>query len=867
MKESIFSPSRERLLENVRRYEWARRRQEEIVAAAEPWRKMSDDQLWDLMFGNTIRRSWMIWSNGFCPSCRRDVPMYTWRIDALRFPWKVTCPHCHEQFPKNDFAAFYASGRDERGIFDPARADRSLLFNVEHPNPSDPLYRFGVDDGEGYVEGEYRWRFIGAYLIYGQWKQLILEGIERLSEAYEVTGDLVFAHKAGILLDRVADLYPTHDFGKEGVMYEGPARSGYVSTWHDACEETYHLALAYDRVRPALVQDAELVAFLAEKAERYHVPRPKTTPQAILANIEAGILRDPLANREKVYSNYPRTESLYATLLALLDKEGNRPQIEALLDEVLTKATAVDGVTGEKGLAGYTAYAVRDVARLLAQFSRVWKDFLREMTRRHPRLFDMFRFHIETWINGEYYPQIGDTGAFGVKVPQYVGVSFPIKAGIERSSFSFLWELYELSGDPAFVQVIYRANGDSIEGLPYELDAEDPEAFRSAVAEVIRQYGKVPVVGSVNKQEWCLAILRKRDRALWLDYDSGGAHGHADGMNIGLFAFGLDLMPDFGYPPVQFGGWGSPRAVWYTLTAAHNTVVVDGKNQRSAKGKTTLWADGDVFQAVGASGPELMGGSEYARTVAMVEIDSEAFYLVDVFRVVGGRDHTKFQHATFGTVSTGGLSLKETEDYGFGTQMRHFRVDSSPAPTWYVDWTLEDRYDYLRPRRDLHLRYTDLTADAEAYLAEAWIALGISSTEEVWIPCVGTRRRGRTEPLESTFVAVMEPYIGTPRLAAIRRFLPGDVPESHVALEISLRDGRKDLFLLRDEKAPFSTVADVEFEGQLLWIRRLPSGQVERLAIVGGKRAQGEGFFIDLGEPTSFAEYVREGEFGEGKRK
>ena len=31
-------------------------------------------------------------------------------------------------------------------------------------------------------------------------------------------------------------------------------------------------------------------------------------------------------------------------------------------------------------------------------------------------------------------------------------------------------------------------------------------------------------------------------------------------MNLGLFARGLDLMPDLGYPPVQFGGWDSPRA-------------------------------------------------------------------------------------------------------------------------------------------------------------------------------------------------------------------------------------------------------------------------------------------------------------------
>ena len=62
--------------------------------------------------------------------------------------------------------------------------------------------------------------------------------------------------------------------------------------------------------------------------------------------------------------------------------------------------------------------------------------------------------------------------------------------------------------------------------------------------------------------------------------DTGGRHSHADGMNLGLFAKGVDLMPDFGYPPVQYGGWDSPRAQWYRMSAAHNTVVVDGATWR-----------------------------------------------------------------------------------------------------------------------------------------------------------------------------------------------------------------------------------------------------------------------------------------------
>ncbi|HPM85303.1 MAG TPA: hypothetical protein PLF81_31590, partial [Candidatus Anammoximicrobium sp.] len=154
-----------------------------VVQHAQPWLELSEEQLWGLMFGPTIERSWMVWSDGHCPACGKSVPMYNWQMDAMSRPWKTWCPHCAAVFPTNDFAAFYRSGLDERGIFDPAAADRSLLFNAAHPDPNDPLHRFGVDDGEGFVQDGKRWRFIGAYLIYGQWKQAVLGGINALSEA------------------------------------------------------------------------------------------------------------------------------------------------------------------------------------------------------------------------------------------------------------------------------------------------------------------------------------------------------------------------------------------------------------------------------------------------------------------------------------------------------------------------------------------------------------------------------------------------------------------------------------------------------------------------------------------------------------
>jgi len=873
--------------ENVERFPWAAEMRKQLVAAAEPWMKLSDDELWGLMFGNTIKRSWMVWSNGYCPSCKEGVPMYNWVHAPLEYPWKVRCPHCEELFPKNDFHKFYLSGLDEHGVFDPKRAERSLLFNAEHPDPSDPLHEFGVDDGEGYVDGDKRWRFIGAYLIYGQWKKAIVAGITNLAAAYAITGDRRYSHKAGVLLDRVADLYPTFDFGKEGVMYEGAPLTGYVSTWHDACWEARELAFAYDQVFVGLQNDPELVAFLAEKAKTHRLDNPKSTMGDIRRNIEERIFRDTLTNSRKIHSNYPQTDLTIAIIKTVLGWPGNREEVMTCLGGIVDKATAVDGLTGEKGLTGYSSLSPISVGATLGLYSRVDAGFLRDMVKQHPRIHDCYRFHIDTWCFGQYYPFSGDCGAFARRAEAYQGLAFSKSPGFSPSMFTFLWQLYEITNDPAFVQVLYRANGKELYGLPHDLFAGDVAAFRSGVKSVVKRHGPDPTVGSVNKQEWHLAILRSPDgrgaqiptqqkRALWLDYDTGGNHGHQDGMNLGLFAKGLDLMPDFGYPPVHYGGWGSPRSKWYTLTAAHNTVVVDGANQQNSAGQTTLWADGRSFRCIRASAPGLYANcAQYERTASLVDISDTDSYVIDVFRVTGGNEHAKLQHSHFGSITTRGLALT---DFSLGRdstvlgqdlkscpnadlQMRGFRIDTSPSPGWSVDWKIEDRYKYAPPDADIHLRYTDLTTVAEALTCEKWISLGnYNSYEDAWIPCVVTRRRADSEPLASTFVSVIEPYEQRSAIRRIRR-LPlttasgNPCPDSCVAVEITLIDGRRDLFITSDAKeAVVESESGARLDGEMCLVRRSPDGAVSTTALCNAKSIDIGGTAVRLKDVVEFVE-------------
>jgi len=420
----MFYPARLREIanRNAARHPWAADIREQVVTAAKPWLDMADEDLWALMFGPAITRSWMVWSDGYCPACKKPVPMYNWRMEPLRQAWKVCCPHCNEVFPKNDFAAFYRSGLGKDGLFDPKKADRSLLVNLEHPDPNDPLHTFGVDDGEGYTADGHRWRFIGAYLVYGQWKQMVLGGVMNLAGAYVMTGQAAYAHKAAVLLDRVADVYPSFDYATQGLVYEKRSGDGYVSIWHDACEETRQLALAYDAVRDGLGGDKGLVTFLAGKARRCGLSNGKTSVEDICRNIEEGILRHALAHVPRITSNYPRTDSAIATIHAILDPVGSRQKVKSIIDDIVGESTAVDGTTGEKGLAAYSALGVQALAQVLALFDRTEPGFLEHMIEKHPQLRQTYRFHIETWFQQMYYPNVGDSGSFAGRNAAYAGI-------------------------------------------------------------------------------------------------------------------------------------------------------------------------------------------------------------------------------------------------------------------------------------------------------------------------------------------------------------------------------------------------------------------------------------------------------------
>jgi len=238
----------ENMRKNIERYEWAKKKKEQVVAAAEKYLAFGIDKLLIYVTQQNLPRSYGVNQMKGCPVCGKNIDKfgnYPYLADVFNKPFKIECPNCHNLFPSNDFEAYYKSGLDENGIFHYEKADRKYLVNELYPDkPSD----WCVDDGFGWVDpegikvksyskvydkeygviekettiGDNRYTFIAYYNHWFIWmpyysndniKSMITGAIIAFRDAYLFTEDDKYAKAGLVLLNRIADFYPDFDAG------------------------------------------------------------------------------------------------------------------------------------------------------------------------------------------------------------------------------------------------------------------------------------------------------------------------------------------------------------------------------------------------------------------------------------------------------------------------------------------------------------------------------------------------------------------------------------------------------------------------------------------------------------------------------
>ena len=136
---------------------------------------------------------------------------------------------------------------------------------------------------------------------------------------------------------------------------------------------------------------------------------------------------------------------------------------------------------------------------------------------------------------------------------------------------------------------------------------------------------------SVNYPNSGYAILAqgKSEQATWfcMKYGPhGGGHGHPDKLNFVLYSRGQIMAPDPGTArygvPIQGG--------WYRTTLAHNTLVVDEASQERAEGKCLAFGSEDGVDYVVAEAGDIYDGVHFTRSAALV--DDRLIVFVDQIR-------------------------------------------------------------------------------------------------------------------------------------------------------------------------------------------------------------------------------------------
>lgn len=667
--------------QNAKRYAWARKLSDKIVRGADWWASKSDDEIWSLIPEGNPR--------ALCPSFEHGCPIHggarhTFKT-SLKHPYRWQCKYGGE---------WWHDG-------------------VRINNPKTGKEVVVRDDGSGWLAPEgfrkpgYRYYFVAAYRhhLITKFVSSPYEGnlsddgapnsaVSFLSKTYALTGNPAYARKCAIALARIGQLYGTWN----GCV-ESPSeyRDGGIGQF-----ERYYsqkMIEACDLIFDEVVRDEALASFLSRKLGRRLGPRDVAAflQQRLLGNLYLYLLKmrpfsdgDYLIHENQALAMLARVlDNPVMLAQALEDSYG--------LQSMLVNSWFRDG----KFVYDSCRYNVGNNLGILrgVEWIHGFRDGDIHKTPfdlyRSPdyRLGELFSFLERIDCDGRV-PQIGDGDGSRAKrlrlAPEYNTMD-------ERAYLRF----------PERRDYYARKLCAASNGRIDEHRARRADWWMLCHATGIPRPSdwQMPTPRSTLFHDSGIAILRAgRDPAtrvhVPITFSKGSyGHGHPDKLAINIISRGYDWSADLGYPR----SWTDIKAKgWTRGTASHCTVMIDGRGQRGGKiGSLHMfkrWADISVAEA---SCESVYAIPMYRRTLALVEIAPGRAYLLDVFRVVGGRIRDYLFHSisddlqlTFdaanaqivrqkrGTLAGEDVALATGPNYAFLADVQRAKTDAGFTTVW-----------------------------------------------------------------------------------------------------------------------------------------------------------------------------------------
>ena len=721
--------------ENIKKHDWAREELELYKSYCEAYLS-GFDVLYKTIIGEGVPRSNQvgeytdITDYAFCRYCGKDIDgKYT--VSMYSRQWKVQCPECKRLFPSNDFEKFLTLGIEEDGTFN---REKALVANgklcgtiaedgtvIDEENPygygvskgylynetyselrteGNVLYNkdprtgekadgnvWGVDDGMGYrPDGMYKNSKVSSRHTYAAYylHTALIEvhrAIKWLSTVYAYTGDEAYGVKGAILLDRLADVYPTFHFKQyynddyKFFVSHGNTGFGKIFGCINDCEYTFTCLRAADALYPLLESENEaLISVLSSKANEYgYINRnedgsinEKKSGSEIWHSWENKLVREAYraVNEADLEGNYGQVQKVVATAALVLDSEPESKQMVdwifrygetkysgdkasqtgGLLSSKLIDDVDRDGM-GDEAAPGYNIGWLTDLydtAEVLELYGNPEYNLFA-----NAKFAKMFTAGIPVALVDTHTAQIGDTQATA-------NIGFSTDMQIMVNGFK---QLRNTRLGKELAEYIYRTNGYSVKGLHYDIYTFDSTSVQRDIADMIDDdvaaksemmpgYGFAVLRDGGAYGDIGTSTYTNNMRDFWIYFGRNEGHGHWDTLNLGIEAYGLNFSPDNGTPEKKSNN--RPRYQWTEATLAHNTVNVNALRQLSSgyHGTPLHFDDSGDVKLMDVDASQVYSeASVYRRTLVMINAGPDTSYAVDFFRVKGGNEHIYSFHA------------------------------------------------------------------------------------------------------------------------------------------------------------------------------------------------------------------------------
>ncbi|MDF2716994.1 MAG: bacterial Ig-like protein, partial [Paenibacillus sp.] len=519
-RSTLYTPAKiQNARDNIANYDWAKSIKDAAVAKADIYLAQGLDFLWKLVPPQSLPRSATVNLELGSPITGREVDKYgnyPYLLDPINDPWKITDPSSGYRFPTNDFKSYYESGLNEHGIFERELADPAFLVNTLYPEKG-PTW--GVDDGRGWIDenGNY-YTFIAYYVhwLWGAWEGTgeIRKALGSLRDAYLYTGDVKYARAGTVLLDRIADVYPSLDISVYGMEHylnsHGFTGLGKAlgMMWEPFLVKD--LLRAYDAFYPAM-DDLQLIGFLQAKAQEYDLGPLKSSATGIRKNIETGIVEQvyPGSKNAQMNGNNGVHQSALAMAAVVYDK---LPETKEWMDFNFKSGGLIwppYSVTGGNMGVTFVNEVDHDGAgnEASAAYNLLWLSSYLEAAD----ILDGY----DGYSGADLYDHVKFRKMFSAIYPLTLGQRYTAGIG-DASKAGNPWLLidqaqmlkaFQKYGDPIFAQLAYFMNNNSTVGMHSDIFTQNAEQIAGDVQAAIDEHGLLKL-DSINMTGYGFTALR-----------------------------------------------------------------------------------------------------------------------------------------------------------------------------------------------------------------------------------------------------------------------------------------------------------------------------------------------------------------------